>query len=248
LDKVKWNTGYEKVRIDEKEIVFDETNNRYCYSGSVSRKEVMELQAGRRFCVVFDNACRHSFIKCIAGWNDYSQPIIPEYQFSTWMDIAKETFPRQWRFLSSLRGVTESDVNYRYKQRQVFSSILSLIRVSNPRLLCHWAFLINTTAYYGWGVKACVVNASTFWGTSVSRGYREDKAFSSLIRNIVEIQKKLLGQEKSVLICFDKVILLGLQNGASDTLSSTTALVMASNGRFTNRVPVRRAIKRRRKR
>ena len=88
-----------------------------------------------------------------------------------------------------------------YKERQVFCSLLALQRQSNFRDLTYWA-LIETTAYYGWGVRATVVNGSTFWGTTVGRAYR-DRKYSELIDGIAAKQNELLSKEEAVSVVWD---------------------------------------------
>ena len=83
----------------------------------------------------------------------------------------------------------------------MFSTILSLQRIANPQRLAYWG-LINTAAYYGWGVRAAVVNLSTFWGTTVSRAYR-DKKFTKFTTDLVQHQMKLLSREVASLVIWD---------------------------------------------
>ena len=62
------------------------------------------------------------------GYNNYSQPLIIPQDFMNFLFLLKHTFPLQWDFLSSARGVTEQDHDNlkEYKERQVFIIILNL--------------------------------------------------------------------------------------------------------------------------
>ena len=87
------------------------------------------------------------------AYQDYSMPIVSEKDFLVYLEIGKLVFKPQWQFLIGLRNVCPSDSRELrdFKERQVFSQILALQRVSNFQELTYWA-LINTTTYYGWGV------------------------------------------------------------------------------------------------
>ena len=160
-------------------------------------KQTWNTPGAKTFCRLFNNLCKHSFRYCMVAYQDYSMPIVSENDFIVYLDIAKIVFKPQWRFLRSLRNVRPSDSKAMcdFKDRQIFSQILALQRVSNFRELTYWA-LINTTAYYGWGVRGSVTNAGTFWGNTASNSFRNTE-FSRLFRNITQLQRALLKKESS---------------------------------------------------
>ena len=113
-----------------------------------------------------------------------------------------------------------------FKERQVFSQILALQRVSNFRELTYWA-LINTTAYYGWGVRGSVTNASTYWGNTASNSFRNAE-FLWLCHNIAQLQRALLKKEPSGIFCYDNCQVgtrLIDQRGQSSKFLSGTHLI-----------------------
>ena len=181
----------------------------------------------------FDMLCKNAFINCLTRWNDYTQPIIRDEDFLRYQEAAKHVFDRQWRFLASTRGLNRrrsemTPALIAYKERQVFCQILTLMSISNRRELCHWR-LINTANYYGLGISNTVINQSTFYGTTVSRTYR-DTMFRQFSKNVIELQRKLLSQEPSASITFDNFQMVGQklrdQRGGktSKTLSGTHEL------------------------
>ena len=106
----------------------------------------------------------------MSSFQDYSQPIISNFDFDVYMEIAKKVFDPQWQFLGALRSIdrTNDDPGLTaYKERQVFVQLLTLQRVANYKDLCHWA-LVQTTAHYAHGVRAIVVDSSRFDGHTCS--------------------------------------------------------------------------------
>ena len=85
----------------------------------------------------------------------------------------------------------------------MFCQILAMQRIANYKELSHWA-LIQTTAYYGWGVKNTVVNASVFWGTAVSNSFR-DREYTSLCQDICSFQRAVLKKKRAGVFIFDNV-------------------------------------------
>ena len=83
----------------------------------------------------------------------------------------------------------------------MFCSMLALQRQANFRELPFWA-LIETTAYYGWGVRNTVINGSPFWGMTVSRCFR-DRQYATLIDGITERQMKLLAKDEVISVIWD---------------------------------------------
>jgi hypothetical protein len=70
---------------------------------------------------------------------DYAQPVLSNYDFNTYLKLAKHVFNPQWRFLASLRGINpdkDDTTLISYTQRQVFSQLLTLQRVANYKS-CH---------------------------------------------------------------------------------------------------------------
>jgi hypothetical protein len=101
-----------------------------------------------------------------------------------------------------------------------------MIRAANFRLLGYWA-LILTTAYYGWGVRGAAVIASSFWGTTTSRAYR-DKRYTELVRDIDSTRKEILQKYRVGLFCFDNIVIVSKlmdQRGRSSRSLHATHMV-----------------------
>ena len=97
-------------------------------------------------------------------FQDYAQPLFSNYDFNTYLKLAKHVFNPQWRFLASLQGITPDKGDpalISYKERRVCSQLLTLQCVANYKELPHWA-LIHTTSIYAHGGCAVVVNLSLF--------------------------------------------------------------------------------------
>jgi len=182
-----------------------------CYEARAEAAGVYDVQSFNTdeqvvFRKRFNNLCKWSFIWCLTTHQDYSQPIVAPVDFDNYLNLAKHVYSTKWRFLASLRNVdpkNDPPSLLAYKERQVFCELLALQRVSNYRELSYWA-LIQTTAYYGWGVRNTVVNASNFWGISVSKSYR-DREYSTLLENIAVVQKRLLAKQRKANFTFDNV-------------------------------------------
>ncbi len=87
-----------------------------------------KTESTQNFQYWFDRYCKHAFINCMNGYNNYSQPLIIPQDLMNFLFLFKHTFPLQWDFLSSARGVTEQDHDdlKEYKERLVFIIILNL--------------------------------------------------------------------------------------------------------------------------
>ena len=96
-------------------------------------KQTWNTPRAKTFRRLFNNLCKHSFRYCIIAYQDYSMPIVSEKDFLVYLEIAKIVFEPHWRFLHGLRNVRPSDSKELrdFKERQVFSQILALQRVSN---------------------------------------------------------------------------------------------------------------------
>ena len=79
--------------------------------------------------------------------------------------------------------------------------LLNLQRLSNFRVLRHWAVVIST-AYYGWGTRDTMSHATSFLGITVSRSSR-DNFFRELTVNRVKVFRSLLASRHSGLMVWD---------------------------------------------
>ena len=136
-------------------------------------------------------------------YNDYSEPLIRQNDFTNYLELSKSIFPDQWSFLRATRDIQARDGNYQqeYKEQQIFMVLLNLQRLANFQVLRHWVMVI-ATAYYGWGTKDTVSNATSFLGIRVSRRSR-DNFFKELTVNWVNVFRSLLASRRSGLMVWD---------------------------------------------
>ena len=73
--------------------------------------------------------------------------------------------------------------------------------LANFRTLKHWAMVIST-AYYGYGMKDTVSQATSFLGITVSRRTR-DNFFKEITVNFVKTFQSLLASRRSGLMVWD---------------------------------------------
>ena len=100
-------------------------------------KQSWQTPQMKAFRVEFDSLCKEGFLRCLSQWNDYTKPIISPEDFNRFLEKAKTTYPKQWRFLAPLRNVNKKRDRaelHAYKERQVFCSILALQRQANFRV------------------------------------------------------------------------------------------------------------------
>jgi len=100
-----------------------------------------------------DAFCKLAFTNCFSEFNYCTMLILQSSDFTNFQNQSKKVFPEEWTFLSLHRNVNEDrdgPVLTAFKERQVFITILLLLRQSNFRSLPHWC-LILLTAMYGWG-------------------------------------------------------------------------------------------------
>ena len=130
-----------------------------------------------------------------------------EQDWLNWMELAKDVYDRQYRFLLSLRNITSEDSPelVAYKERQVFCQLMTLQRVSNYKTLGYWALFLST-AYYGWGVRGTAIVATNFWGVTTSTSFRDAK-YSSLLIMIDFIRKRVLRQQRTGLFTYMTMLL-----------------------------------------
>jgi len=120
-----------------------------------------------------DRARTFQATNCFSKFNDYTMPILHTFDFTNFQNQSKKVFPEEWTFLSLHCNVNEDrdgPVLTAFKERQVFITVLLLLRQSNFRSLPHW-FLILSTAMYGWGTRDTLGHVTSFIGTTVSRSY-----------------------------------------------------------------------------
>lgn len=167
-------------------------------------KSTFNTDDAKAYVKLFNELCRSSFVYTICKFNDYSQSIISKSDFQKYLDLSKQVFEPQWKFLSALRKIdkaSDSMEMVHYNKRQVYSTILALQCITNSRKRPYWG-LINTAAQYGQGVCVCVVNYTTFWGTAVSRTYRGQK-LSEFTENLVKKQRVTLLADEACLAVWD---------------------------------------------
>ena len=162
----------------------------------------------RIFIQLFDGLCQNEFIQCLQFWNDYAVEIIREDDLDRFVDAAQhKAFPDQWKVLAGMRGLNENLGNDHEtgrlitKRRQIFFQLLSLIRMSNPALLSHWA-LIQSVANFGWGVPATANDVACYWGNCVSTSSRSRK-LAELSSNLTFHYRRLMSLSLARLFCFD---------------------------------------------
>jgi hypothetical protein len=152
-------------------------------------KQTLLTPEVKHFCNVFNNHCRYAFMFSVSSFQNYTDPLILVDDWRNFVEVAKRVMDTQWRVLASYRNITSSDPPelVAYKERQIFCQLMTMIRIANFRLLNYWS-LVLTTAYYGCGVRGTAVLATSFWGITTSRSYRNAK-YSEFIDNIDQAQK-----------------------------------------------------------
>ena len=148
------------------------------------------------FVQLFDGLCKNEFWTCVAKYNDYGTEIILEEDLDRFIWAAENVaFPTQWRMLAAMHGgihekkETEKD-KIQWKKRHVFFQLLSIVRMSNFRLLSWWA-MIQSVANFGWGVGATAGDVNCYWGNCVSSSTRSNR-LTSLTGNMVFHYRKLM--------------------------------------------------------
>ena len=152
----------------------------------------------------FDLYCKLAFNNCFSKFNDYTMPIILTSDFTNFQHLPKKIFPDVWTFLSLHRNVNEDrdgPTLTAFKERQVFITILLLLRQSNFCSLPHWC-LILSTAMYGWGTLDSLGHVTSFIGTTVSCSYR-DRFFASITSKQVKTIVSLLSRQLCGLMVLD---------------------------------------------
>jgi len=147
------------------------------------------------FVQMLDNNCRHSFMNSMLRWNKYETPIMLDQDFEAFMWAAEHrAFPDQWQVLEGIRGLNANEKRDQhrigYKKRHVFFQILSLIRMSNFRLLAWWA-MIQSTANYGWGVGSTASDINAYWGNTICSTSR-NRRLAGMATNLTFHYRSLL--------------------------------------------------------
>jgi len=163
-----------------------------------------DTDRARTFQTNFDAFCKLAFTNCFSKFYDYTVPILHKSDFTNFQNQSKKVFPEEWTFLSLHRNVNEDrdgPVLTAFKERQVFITILLLLRQSNFCLLPHWC-LILSTAMYGWGTRDMLGHVTSYIGTTESRSYR-DRFFASLTLRLVETVIAFLSRQLCGLMVLD---------------------------------------------
>jgi hypothetical protein len=165
---------YQQAQLDA--TVADlEANNSSAESANLFDQSLFKTEEAQQFQFWLVRYCKHAFLNCMNGYNNYSQPLIVPQDIMNYLPLSKHIFPQQWAFLSAVRGITsrDSDNLKEYKEQQVFLVILNLQRMANYKPLKHWV-MIMATMYYGWGAKDTVGNVMSFIGITVNRKTRDE--------------------------------------------------------------------------
>jgi hypothetical protein len=165
---------YQQARLDMAVRDLHNINNA-SLSGSLFNSSSFKTEEATQFMYWFDQYYRNAFINCMNSYNNYSQPLIIAQDFMNFLLLSKRIFPKQWDFLSAVRGINTRDGDdlQEYKERQVFMVLLNLQHLANFRSLKHWAMILTTT-YYGYGAKDTVGHITSFLGITVSRTTRDE--------------------------------------------------------------------------
>jgi hypothetical protein len=120
-------------------------------SANLFDQSLLKTEEAQQFQFWLVRYCKHAFLNCMNGYNNYSQPLIVPQDIMNYLPLSKHIFPQQWTFLSAVCGITsrDSDDLKEYKEQQVFITILNLQRMANYKLLKHWA-MITAIGYLLW--------------------------------------------------------------------------------------------------
>jgi hypothetical protein len=129
---------YQQVQLDVATSELKKATNDFA-TRDLFQDASFKTESAQRFQYWFDRYCKHAFINCMNGYNNYSQLLIVPQVFMNFLFLLKRIFPLQWDFLLSARGVTERDHDdlKEYKERQVFMIILNLQCLANYKSLKH---------------------------------------------------------------------------------------------------------------
>ena len=95
---------------------------------------MFDTDRARIFQTDFDAFCKLAFTNCFSKFYDYTVPILHTSDFTNFQNQSKKIFSEEWTFLSLHRNVNEDrdgPVLAAFKERQVFITILLLLRQSN---------------------------------------------------------------------------------------------------------------------
>ena len=92
------------------------------------------------FIQIFDSLCKKTLMGALSRWTKYSKPVVLDDNFDNFMHAAEyQAFGDLWRVLAGMRDLNDKHKRKAnqtgYKRRHIFFQILSLIWLSNPRLL-----------------------------------------------------------------------------------------------------------------
>ena len=87
------------------------------------------------------------------------------------------------------------------KRRQVFLHILILKQMRNTYSLKLWS-MIQTVAYYVWGMGKNALDAFNYWGMTCS-SHTRDRCLALLTKRLSDKQTKFLSSEDAITYCMD---------------------------------------------
>ena len=164
-----------------------------------------ETNKSKLFFRVFDRTCRRMFSETIVCFRDTNQPILPLESFDTFVEHFKICFPRLWKHMCNLRDAynqtKRSEELVRLQERQIFCQILALVRMKDCKLLKWWS-MIQTIAFYGWGVGRAALGAISFWGMVCSASTRT-RSIALLTKQLLDRRMKYFSKEIAIKFIMD---------------------------------------------
>ena len=154
---------------------------------------------------MLDNNCRHSFMNSLSWRNKYETSIVLDEDFERFTWAAEHVaFPKHWALLLGIHGINpnhdKDKHRIEYKKRQVFFRLLSLIWMSNTKLLTWWA-MIQSVANFWWGVGSTASDINSYWGNTVSSSNR-NRRLAGLVNNFVFHYHSLLCKLYAKIFCY----------------------------------------------
>ena len=182
-----------------------------------------------RFFNVFDICCKLAFFKAILELQNHNESIISMNTFDFFVGLAPKCLPKLWEHMCNLRNVagnrtSQGKGSIHQRKRQTLLQILALRRMRNPRMLVWWS-LIQSVAFYGWGVGRSALDATHFWGMSCSARSR-DRLLGLMTKNLGILRIKYLARLPAIGFKIDnyeeRQSLLHLRGGHTSTQFSGT--------------------------
>ena len=152
--------------------------------------------------------CKIAFRSKIFNFNDHNKSIVDRECIDVYVDATEWCLPRLWKHMCHLRNVNGNrskvqQKRVKAKKRQVLLQILVLRRMQNPKSLLYWS-LIQSIAYYGWGVGCTALDCNNYWGNSCS-ARTQDRCLLHITSKLAEHQIRLYSNLDAVTFCIDNV-------------------------------------------